>query len=106
MEEIVSSRLPRGIDDELAELLRGGSAMIAEKIQTVSTIAPLYRRPLTLVSGHSVSIEEENGSQIGCDADGYGIVVKQFNMLAEGLSAAPETRPPFPAKEVNVNLVL
>lgn len=83
------------IDVELASLLRqpyGVEEAIRQKIMDVSsTYGPLYDRDIQWKSSSIVTPADKDRE----------IIVKQFNLLAEGLSALPNAVPPFQAVEAS-----
>ena len=94
MERTGDIRVNQIFDDELATLLSHGSGTedaLRHKLAQYSTnFGPLYRRDIINLLPDSTTSSEQGG-----------FVVKQFNLLAEGLSAPPAATPPFPANEVS-----
>lgn len=76
----MSFRVPHSVTDRLS------TSEIFFKIASVAEV-PLYSRPMR-------NIGDQNLPE---GAECYDFTVKQFNVLAEGLSSSPTRQPPFPA---------
>ena len=81
------------VDPELMAMASLGSAardaLQQKLLDTAAIYGPLYSRKCLPTRSGEQAVQA-----------GRNIVVKQFNLLAEGLSAPPWTAPPFPAEEV------